>query len=143
MRVATYDQEYPSNHNAFGLTDLFGYQNIRQERMNLDLSPSKNLSFLVQGQFLNLAQKNDSLYAGGGTVAIKAPTGGFATDQIGQEFDASGKYVFHDYLVANFGVGHLFPGSVLLANNHGAAETIGYFSLTYRFRVDKRAKNSN
>jgi hypothetical protein len=28
-RVGTYDQEYPSNHNAFGLVDLFGFQNIK------------------------------------------------------------------------------------------------------------------
>jgi Alginate export len=27
-RIGTYDQEYPSNHNAFGLVDLFGFQNI-------------------------------------------------------------------------------------------------------------------
>ncbi|WP_158822701.1 alginate export family protein [Granulicella sp. S156] len=140
-RIGTYDQSYPSNHNAFGLVDLFGYQNIRQERINLDLGPSKNLSILVQGGFLNLAQKNDSLYSSSASVVIKPPTGGFATDDIGQEFDASAKYVFHDYIVANVGVGHLFPGKVLLDNKHGAAETIGYFSLTYRFRVDKQTQN--
>jgi hypothetical protein len=43
--------------------------------------------------------------------------------------------------VANIGVGHLFPGEVLVDNKHGASETIGYFGLTYRFRVDKKAKN--
>ena len=140
--IATYDQSYPSNHNAFGLVDLFGYENIRQERINLDLAPNKNLSMLIQGGFLNLAQKNDSVYSSSASVTIKAPTGGFATTDLGQEFDASAKYVYHDYLVANIGVGHLFPGSVLIDNKHGAAETIGYFSLTYRFRVDKQAQNS-
>jgi hypothetical protein len=139
-RVATFDQQYPSNHNAFGLTDLFGYQNLRQERLNLDLGPSKNLSFLVQGEFLNLAQRKDSLYSSAGTVTIKAPTAGFASNAIGAGFDASAKYVYHDYLVANVGVGHLFPGAMLLQNNHGAAETIAYLSLTYRFRVDQKAK---
>jgi hypothetical protein len=139
--IATYDQSYPSNHNAFGLVDLFGYENIRQERINLDLSPNKNLTMLFQGGFLNLAQKNDSVYSGSGSVTLKPPTGGFATTGLGQEFDASAKYVYHDYLVANFGVGHLFPGEVLVSNKHGAAETIGYFSLTYRFRVDKHAQN--
>jgi hypothetical protein len=137
-RISTYDQSYPSNHNAFGLVDLFGYENIRQERINLDLGPTKSLSILVQGGFLNLAQKKDALYSSSASVTLKPPTGGFATDDIGQEFDASAKYVFHDYIVANIGVGHLFPGRVLLDNKHGAAETIGYFSLTYRFRVDKQ-----
>lgn len=138
-RIGTYDQSYPSNHNAFGLTDLFGYENIRQERMNLDLGPTKELSILVQGEFLNLAQTKDNLYSGSAGATIKAPTGGFATSSIGEGFDASAKYVYRDYLVANIGVGHLFPGEVLLDNKHGAAETIGYFSLTYRFRVDHRA----
>jgi hypothetical protein len=34
-RIGTYDQEYPSNHNAFGLVDLFGFENIKQRRVNL------------------------------------------------------------------------------------------------------------
>jgi hypothetical protein len=136
-RISTYDQQYPSNHNAFGLVDLFGYQNIRQERINLDLGPTKNLWVLVQGGFLNLAQKTDNLYGGAGTATYTAPAGGFASDDIGKEFDASAKYVFHNYIVANVGVGHLFPGAMLISDKHGAAETIGYFSLTYRFRVDK------
>ncbi len=139
-RVGTYDQLYPSNHNAFGLVDLFGYQNIRQERINLDLGPTKNLTFLVQGGFLNLAQKNDNVYSSSAGTTIKAPVGGFLSTSLGQEFDASGKYVFHDYLVANIGVGHLFPGDALIENKHGAAETYAYFGLTYRFRVDKKAK---
>jgi len=138
-RIGTYDQSYPSNHNAFGLTDLFGYENIRQERINLDLGPTKNLSVLVQGEFLNLAQTRDSLYSGSAGVTIKAPTAGFTSDSIGQGLDVSSKYVYHDYFVANVGVGHLFPGAMLLENKHGAAETIGYFALTYRFRVDKNA----
>lgn len=142
-RVGTYDQQYPSNHNAFGLVDLFGYENLRQERINLDLGPTKNLSLLIQGGFLNLAQTNDSVYSGSGSATLKPPTGGFTSNQLGHEFDASAKYVFHDYIVANIGVGHLFPGAVLINNKHGAAETIGYLSLTYRFRVDHSAKTSN
>ena len=139
--MTTYDQSYPSNHNVFGLVDLFGYENIRQERINLDLGPSKNLTMLFQGGFLNLAQKDDSVYSSSASITVKPPAGGFATTDLGQEFDASAKYVFHDYIVANFGVGHLFPGEVLVDNKHGAPDTIGYFSLTYRFRVDKEARN--
>jgi hypothetical protein len=137
-RISTYDQLYPSNHDAFGLTDLFGYQNIRQERLNLDLAPSPNLTILVQGEFLNLANRHDNLYSSAAGTTIKAPTAGFASNAIGSGLDVSGKYVFfHDYMVANFGVGHVFPAGLLLQNNHGVAETIGYFSLTYRYRVSK------
>jgi hypothetical protein len=139
QRIGTYDQQYPSNHNAFGLFDLFGYQNIRQERLNLDLGPTRNLTFLVQGEFLHLANAHDNLYSGPGSVLLRAPSAGFTSDQIGAGFDAAGKYVFRNYIVANFGVGHFFPGALMLANNKGSAQTYAFFSLTYRFRVDKDA----
>lgn len=142
-RISTYDQQYPSNHDAFGLTDLFGYQNIRQERVNLDLVASHNLSFLLQGELLKLVSTRDNLYSGSGTTAIAAPAGGFPSGTVGTGIDFSGKYVFRNYMVANFGVGHLFPGGALMSTNHGAAETLGYFSLTYRYRVDKHAKDPN
>lgn len=137
--VSTYDQSYPSNHNAFGLVDLFGYENIRQERLNLDTAPSKTLSILFQGEFLNLAQPRDSLYSSSGSATIKAPSAGFASTSIGDGFDASARYIVREHLIAQAGVGHLFPGDLLLKNKHGAAETLGYFSLTYRFRFERGA----
>ncbi len=137
-RISTYDQQYPSDHNAFGLVDLFGFQNIKQERVNLDLGPTKNLSLLIQGEALGVSSRFDSIYNGAAGVAVQAPANGFATNSIGDGFDASAKYVFHDYWVVNAGVGHFFPGSLMSANHHGAPLTLPYFSLTYRFKVGKR-----
>lgn len=141
-RISTYDQQFPSNHNAFGSFDLFGYQNLRQERLNLDLGATKNLTFLVQGEALHLASAHDSLYGSAGTATIQAPVGGFRSGEIGQGLDLSGKYVFHNYVVVNFGVSHLFPGPLLLENRRGSAQTYAYFALTYRFRVDRHATPS-
>jgi alginate export protein len=137
-RISTYDQQYPSSHNAFGLVDLFGFQNIKQERVNLDLGPTKNLSLLIQGEALGVSSRFDSIYNGAAGVAVQAPANGFATNSIGDGFDVSAKYVFHDYWVVNAGVGHFFPGSLMSANHHGAPLTLPYFSLTYRFKVGKR-----
>ena len=136
-RISTYDQLYPSNHNAFGLSDLFGFQNIKQERVNLDLGPTKNLSLLFQGEAIGVASRFDSVYNGGAGVVVKPPPHGFATNRIGDGFDASAKYVFHDYWVVNAGVGHFFPGSLMSANDHGAPLTYSYFGITYRFSVGK------
>ena len=138
-RVSTYDQLYPSNHNVFGLIDLFGFQNIRQERLNFSLHPSQKLTLLFQGEFLNLVQKRDNLYSNTATTTIAAPAAGFLGDQIGEGIDGSAKYLLSDSLVANIGLGHLFPGTVLTTTNHGAPETLGYFSLTYRFKVNSAA----
>jgi Alginate export len=137
-RIGTFDQQYPSNHNAFGLTDLFGFQNIKQERMNLDLIPSQRLSLLFQQEWLQMATPFDNIYSGSAGTVVKAPTTGLLSSDIGREFDASGKYLISDSLVMNAGVGHFSPGTVMRENTHGAPLTIAYFSLTYRFKVDHK-----
>lgn len=135
-RMGTFDQQYPSNHNAFGLTDLFGFQNIKQDRINLDLNPARHLTLLIQQEWLNVASVHDNVYSGPAGVVIAPPAGGFLSDTLGREFDAAGKYVFHDYWVVNAGVGHFSPGGLMTQNGHGAPLTIGYLSLTYRFKVN-------
>jgi hypothetical protein len=136
-RISTYDQQYPSDHNAFGLFDLFGFQNIKEQRVNLDLGPTKNLSLLFQGEAIGVSSRFDSVYNGAAGVVVKAPSHGFATNRIGDGFDASAKYVFHHYWVVNAGAGHFFPGSLMFANDHGAPLTYSYFGITYRFKVGK------
>jgi hypothetical protein len=136
QRIGTFDQQYPSNHNAFGLVDLFGLQNIKQMRANLDLTPTKHLTILLQQEWLRAASTADNVYSSAGTTTIAAPIGGFRSDDIGREFDASGKYVITKYLVLNAGVGHFSPGALMQQNAHGAPLTISYLSLTYRFKVN-------
>ena len=138
QRIGTFDQQYPSNHNAFGLVDLFGFQNIRMERLNLDLNPVPHLTLLIQQEWMNLATVHDSIYSGSAGVIAKPPTGGFLRSGLGHEFDASGKYVFHDYLVFNLGVGHFSPDGAMTSSKHGQPLTIAYGSITYRFKLDKR-----
>jgi hypothetical protein len=138
LRMGTFDQQYPSNHNAFGLTDLFGYQNIKQERINLDMTPMKHLTLLLQEESLQVASRFDNVYSGSAGTTIKAPAAGFRSGDLGHEFDASSKYVFHDSFVLNAGVGHLSSGTLLRENAHGAPLTLAYFGMTYRFKVDHK-----
>jgi hypothetical protein len=136
-RWSTYDQQYPSNHNAFGLVDLFGFQNIKQDRVNLNLEPKKNLLVLLQGGSLHVATTHDGVYASSGSSLIAAPTGGFKSDDIGSEFDASAKYIFHKSFVTNVGVGHFFPGELMTtATAKHAPLTYAYLGFTYRFKVE-------
>jgi hypothetical protein len=136
-KVNTFDQQYPSNHNAFGLTDLFGFQNIEEERMNLDLTPAKHVTLLIQQEWLQVASRFDNIYSGSAGTVIAAPTAGLQSGDIGREFDASGKWVIHDYLVMNVGVGHFSPGTVMRENAHGAPLTLAFFGLTYRFKISR------
>jgi len=135
-RIGTYDQEYPSNHNAFGLVDLFGFQNIKQDRLNLQLQPRSNLLVLFQGGSLHVATIHDGVYSGAGSSLIAAPTGGFKSDDLGSEFDASAKYVYRKSLVTNIGVGHFFPGELMTSEKHGAPLTYAYLGFTYRFKFE-------
>ncbi len=135
--ISTYDQQYPSNHNAFGFFDLFGFQNIKQQRVNLDLGPTKNLTLLIQGEAIGVASRHDSVYNGAAGTVAAAPTGGFATNSIGDGFDISGKYALHDSIVFNSAWSHYFPGSLMAAAGKGAPLTYAMFSITYRYRVDK------
>ena len=135
LRVGTYDQQYPSNHNAFGLVDLFGFQNIKQDRLNFSLAPRSNFLLLFQTGSLHVASVRDGVYTSAGASLFEAPSGGFKQDGIGTEFDASAKYIFHNSLVVNAGVGHLFPGAVMTSSAHGAPLTLGYLQLTYRFKI--------
>jgi hypothetical protein len=135
--INTFDQQYPSNHNAFGLTDLFGFQNIKQERMNLDLTPAKHVTLLIQQEWLQVASRFDNIYSGSAGTVVKAPTTGLLSGDIGREFDASGKWVIKDYLVMNVGVGHFSPGTAMRENAHGAPLTLAYFGLTYRFKISR------
>jgi hypothetical protein len=135
-RIGTYDQEYPSNHNAFGLVDLFGFQNIKQRRLSLQLTPRSDLLALFQGGSLHVATIHDGIFSGGGTSLIAAPMGGFKSDDIGSEFDASAKYIYHKSFVTNIGVGHFFPGKLMTSENHGAPLTYAYLGFTYRFKAE-------
>jgi hypothetical protein len=136
FRIGTYDQQYPSNHNAFGLVDLFGFQNIKQDRLNFSLAPKQNFLLLFQGESLHVASIRDGVYAGSGSSLFKAPAGGFLHDGIGSGFDASAKYIYHQSFVINVGVGHFFPGYVMTSTGHGAPLTLAYLQCTYRFTVD-------
>jgi hypothetical protein len=145
-RIGTFDQQYPSNHNAFGLTDLFGYQNIKQERINLDMAPVKHLSVLIQQEWMQVATVHDSVYSGSGSAKVKPPTGGFKSDDIGKEFDASGQYAFlGNNLSLNAGVGHFSPGTLMqkassasIGKEYGSPLTLAYFGLTYKFKVERK-----
>jgi hypothetical protein len=134
-RIGTYDQQYPSNHNAFGLVDLFGFQNIKQDRLSLQLTPRSDLLVLFQGGSLHAATVHDGIYASAGTSLIAAPTGGFKSDDIGSEFDASAKYIYRKSFVTNIGVGHFFPGELMTSEKHGAPLTYAYLGFTYRFKL--------
>jgi hypothetical protein len=139
-RRSTFDQLYPSNHAVFGLTDLFGWQNIKERKAGATIVPHKDLSVSVAVESLHLATNRDAVYGGSGTTLLLPSTGTFHADDIGTEIDFSAKYVIHDF-VTNIGVGHFFPGAVMTEGNKGSPLTLAYLSFTYRFSLQHDHKN--
>jgi hypothetical protein len=143
-RIGTFDQLYPSNHNAFGLTDLFGFQNIKQERINLDMAPAKHLALSIQQEWMQVATIYDSVYTGSASAKVTPAAAGFKSSDIGKEIDASGQYAFlHNNMTLNFGLGHFLPGTLMQTSassaagkNYGSPLTLAYFGLTYKFKVN-------
>jgi hypothetical protein len=45
----TFDTIYPTAHDRFGITDLFGWQNIETARAGTTVEPHRRLTFTVQG----------------------------------------------------------------------------------------------
>jgi len=138
-KIRTFDQLYPSNHNAFGLVDVFGWQNIKQRRIDLTSKPTPNLTLLLQARSLHLSSRADAIYSGSGGVIVVSPKGGFQSDSLASEIDFSGKYVVHKDVVFNAGIGHLFPGRAMTSSKAGVPLTLGYFSITYRFDLRRPA----
>lgn len=139
-RRSTFDQLYPSDHNVFGLVDLFGWQNIEQWRVGSTILPAKGLSVSVQAEDLHLANSRDAVYSTSGSALAIAPALGFRSSDLGKELDLSAKYITHD-LVANAGIGHFFPGQVMLEAGKSSPLTLIYLSFTYRFKVEHEARH--
>lgn len=137
LRIGTFDQLYPSNHDVFGLVDLFGWQNIKEVRARLNLKPSQRLTVMIEQDFLRATTTKDGIYNGAAVQFLKPPAGGFLTNDIGRGFNASMRYAFHDYLLLQAGVGHFSPGELMRDNSHGAPLTLSYVGFTYRFKLNR------
>jgi hypothetical protein len=132
-KVETFDQLYPSNHDVFGLVDLFGWRNIVQQRAGVETKPAKHLSLLVDFRDIYIANGNDSLYNSAGAVLVKTPKAGAMHRDVGLEPDVSGKYDIRENVTVGAGYGYLFAGRFLTENSAGDRASIVYTYATYKF----------
>jgi len=132
-KVGTFDQLYPSNHDVFGLVDLFGWRNIIQQRAGVELKPANHLSMLADFRDLYLANGNDALYSSTGAVLVKTPTTGALHRDVGLEPDLSAKYDVQKNITVGAGYGYLFAGRFLTENSGGDRASIVYTFATYKF----------
>jgi hypothetical protein len=127
----TFDTMYPTAHDRFGISDQFGWQNIKAVRAGVTIEPHRR--WTVTGQWLDfwLASATDSLYNTSGSSIVRNATGSAGT-HIGQEADAYTWYELNRHVNIGVGVAHIFPGHYLTTMEKGPNFTYPYFALNFK-----------
>ena len=127
----TFDTMYPTAHDRFGISDQFGWQNIKAIRGGITVEPHNRWTLTAQYLDFWLASATDSLYNTSG-VAIVRDAMGTAGSHIGQEADAYTWYEINRHLNLGFGFAHIFPGEFLLKMEKGPNFSYPYFALNFK-----------
>ncbi len=130
--INTFDQIYPSNHGLYGIADLFGWQNLQDEKLGLEVKPTKRLMVSTVFHNLNLASSRDALYNGSGSAVVRNVSGADGS-HLGKEWEGTGTFKVTKYLTSGVGYGHLFPGDFVKKASKGSAYNISYLFFTYAF----------
>jgi hypothetical protein len=127
----TFDTLSPNAHDRFGMSDQFGWQNIKSLRGGLTIEPVRRWS--ITGQYLNfyLASARDALYnTSGGAIARDAT--GKAGTHVGEEFDAYTWFELNRHVNIGAGIAHILPGHFLAVATKGAGYTYPFFAINFK-----------
>jgi hypothetical protein len=129
LKVSTFDQLYPANHDKFGHEDLFGWRNIHNARSLAILGLTKSLAFNVMYDSFWIASAKDALYNGAGRAIARSPNG-TAGHFVGQEIDT---YLTLKVKRLTFGggYGHFFSGGFIRKTTPGVGPNFLYFFQSY------------
>ncbi len=126
----TFDTIYPTAHDRFGITDLFGWQNIESVRAGATVEPHRRLSFTVQGLDDWAADALDSIYntSGGAIVTNKTDHG----RHLGAEIDGYSWYEINKHFNLGGGIGYFGGGQFLTNVTTSHSYTTYYFALNFK-----------
>jgi hypothetical protein len=127
---STFDTIYPTAHDRFGITDLFGWQNIQSVRSGITVEPHRRLTFTVQGLDIRAVSALDSIYNTSGSAIVNNKTD--HGRHVGAEIDGYSWYELNRHFNLGGGVGY-FGGGRFLSNvttNH--SYTTYYIALNFK-----------
>jgi len=127
----TFDTLSPNAHDRFGMSDLFGWQNIKSLRSGVTIEPVRRWS--VTGQYLNfyLASATDALYNSSGGAIARDATGKAGT-HVGEEFDAYTWFELNRHVNIGGGIARVLPGHFLAVATKGAGYTYPFFAVNFK-----------
>ncbi|MFN7992366.1 MAG: alginate export family protein [Bryobacteraceae bacterium] len=126
----TFDVMYPNGHDRFGITDLFGWQNIVSYRGGVNVRLHRHLYWVGQYLNLDLANATDGAYNVSGGLIARDKTGKSGT-HIGESLETYVWYELNRRVSFGAGVGHFMPGTFISKVTKGAAYTYPYFVINF------------
>jgi hypothetical protein len=126
----TFDTIYPTAHDRFGISDLFGWQNIESVRAGTTIEPHRRLTFTAQGLDFWAADALDSIYnTSGGSIAYNKTNHG---RHVGAEVDGYSWYELNRHFNLGGGVGYFGGGQFLTNVSTSHSYTTYYFALNFK-----------
>jgi hypothetical protein len=127
----TFDTMYPTAHDRFGITDLFGWQNIAAARGGITVEPRHRWTISTQYLNFSLAAAADGLYNSSGGLLFRDATGKSGT-HIGKEVDVYTWYELNAHLNVGGGVGRMMGGSFVSRLTSGPVYTYPYIAINFK-----------
>ena len=129
-RHSTFDTIYPTAHDRFGITDLFGWQNIEAVRAGVTIEPHRRLTFTVQGLDFWAASALDSIYnTSGASIAYNKTNHG---THVGAEIDGYSWYELNKHFNVGGGIGAFGGGQFLTNVSTSHSYTTYYVALNFK-----------
>lgn len=128
----TFDTMYPTAHDRFGISDLFGWQNIRAVRIGGTIIPRRRWS--VTGQYLEfwVASTADAVYNTSGGAIVHGMVPASVGSHLGQELDAYSWYEINRHLNIGAGYGSFHAGAFLSEITTGHTYSYPYFAINFK-----------
>jgi hypothetical protein len=127
---STFDTIEPTAHDRFGITDLFGWQNIESVRAGTTIEPHRRLTFTVQGLDFWAPSPLDSIYNTSGSAIVTDKTN--HGRHVGAEFDSYSWYELNKHFNLGGGVGYLGAGEFLANVTTSHSYTTYYVALNFK-----------
>ena len=126
----TFDTIEPTAHDRFGITDLFGWQNIETVRAGATVEPHRRLTFTVQGLDDWAANALDSIYNTSGSAIVSNKTD--HGRHVGAEIDGYSWYELNKHFNLGGGIGYFGGGQFLTNVTTSHSYQYCYFALNFK-----------
>ena len=126
----TFDTIYPTAHDRFGITDVFGWQNIETVRAGATVEPHRRLTLTVQGLDDWAADALDSVYNTSGSAILTNKTN--HGRHVGAEIDGYSWYELNKHFNLGGGIGYFGGGQFLTNVSTSHSYTTYYIALNFK-----------